>query len=127
MITPEQKAAWEAYSVAEGRKSHSDEKLWESLLELHARQEAVEAALPYLYGLAHSEERDWRSWHKLWRNLCLETFANDELMRLYVWHLEQRQDEAVEQWVADNLPPLNENIRPLMWAFPEEQSNERVA
>jgi len=104
-VSVEQRRQWEAQAVAKGRQTHSDAQLWARLFELQFEQEQIEEILPDYYANAHGAKRNWRQWREKWNKLLVRYDANADLMKVYAWHLQQRGDASVEDWLIRCLTP----------------------
>lgn len=91
----------QSYSVWREQQRYSDERLWARLYELYDRKIAILRQLPLIYRLAHSDLKDRLFWHGYWFRLVLELEADKPVKKAYSWHLSQRGDAYVSQWLEE--------------------------
>lgn len=89
----------EQYSVWHHRQKYSDNDLWARLRALGDRELEILKQLPFAYKDAHGGTAEAPIWRLAWRRLLTELDASKPLMRSLAWHLEQRGDPSIADWL----------------------------
>lgn len=101
VLGEEQVQRVQAYSVWREQQRYSDEDLWARLYELYESEVAVLKQLPLVHRLGHSDRKDYLSWRARWLNMLLQLEADKPVKEAYAWHLIQRGDPYIAQWLEE--------------------------
>ena len=100
MLSEEETQRINAYSVWKEQQRYSDQELWSWLLKQNEREIKVLRQIPLAYTLAFSDVADYDFWRDYWLKLVLELQASQLLTKAIIWHLEQRGDPSIVEWLV---------------------------
>lgn len=93
-LSPKLYEATIRHIVEDEKTRHSNNDLWTRLLGLYDREVEILKLLPYAMRGSHI-----RKWKRYYEKLLIEYESTKSMMELIVWHLTQRGDNAIGDWV----------------------------